>query len=121
MMLVQSRRLIHRLAGGALSIALIAGAPVFVVDAQAQTAIVDPNAAAGSLSSHDAALAASRRGDYVSALDLSKKAASEGHPLDADQVDFISGKAAKQQAALDEAAKTKLSQQAASAQAQEIL
>jgi hypothetical protein len=121
-MTASPRRVARRLACGALSLGLIAGAPMLVAGAQAQTAtIVDPNAAKGSLSSHDAALDAARRGDYVAALEFSKKAAAEGQPLDGDQVDFITGKASKQQAAADEAAKTKASQQAASAQAQEIL
>jgi hypothetical protein len=108
-------------ASGALSLGLMAGAPVLLAAARAQTAIVDPNAPKAGQSSHDAALAAAARRDYVSALELSKKAAAEGQPLDADQVDFISGKAAKQQAAADEAAKLKAKQEQASATAGQIL
>jgi hypothetical protein len=106
---------------GALSIGLMAGAPVLLGAARAQTAIVDPNAPKASQSSHDAALAAAARRDYVSALELSKKAASEGQPLDSDQVDFISGKAAQQQALADDAAKTKAEQVAVQDQAQKIM
>jgi hypothetical protein len=108
----------RKFACGALVLGLIVNAPVFVVAAQAQ--IVDPNAAAANASAHDAALAAARKGDYISALDLSKKAAAAGQPLEADQVDFISGKAAQQQAAAEDAAKTKATADAASTQAQQI-
>jgi hypothetical protein len=95
---------------------------MFVPGAQAQqTAIVDPNAPKEGQSSHDAALAAARRSDYVTALELSKKAAAEGQPLEADQVDFISGKAAKQQAAAADAAAAKAKQDQAAATAQQIL
>lgn len=117
----QSSRIVRRLACGALSVGLIVGAPLFVAGARAQPAtIVDPNAPKDGQSSHDAALAAARRGDYVSALDLSKKAAAEGQPLDADQVDFISGKAAKQQAASADAAAAKAKQEQAATAAQQI-
>jgi hypothetical protein len=109
------------LAFGAVSIGLIAAAPMFLGAAQAQqTAVVDPNAPKAGQSSHDAALAAAARRDYVAALELSKKAAAEGQPLEADQVDFISGKAAQQQAQADEAAKSKASQVAAQDAAQKI-
>lgn len=93
---------------------------MFVAGARAQqTTLVDPNAAKSGESSHDGALSAARRGDYVTALDLSKKAAAEGQPLDADQVDFIAGKAAKQQAAnADNAAIKAKQEQAALAAAQ---
>ena len=117
----RSRRLVHTLACGALSFGLVAAAPLFVGGAQAQTTIVDPNAPKEGMSSHDAALAASRRGDYVAALELSKKAAAEGQPLEADQVDFISGKAEKQKAAAAEAAALKAKANEASASAAEIL
>jgi len=99
----------------------MAGAPVLLAAARAQTAIVDPNAPKAGQSSHDAALTAAARRDYVSALDLSKKAAAEGQPLDADQVDFISGKAAQQQALVDDAARTKAEQVAVQGQAQKIM
>jgi hypothetical protein len=117
-----SRRAVRGLVRGALSFGLIAGAPMFVAGAHAQqtTTIVDPNAPKAGQSSHDAAIAAAARRDYVSALELSKKAAAEGQPLDADQVDFISGKAAQQQAANAEAAALKARQQEAAAQAQQI-
>ncbi len=116
-----SRRIGRAIAFGALSFALIAGPSTVAGGAAAQSAIVDPNAPKANLSTHDGALDAARRGDYVAALELSKKAAAEGHPLDADQVDFISGKAAKQQAAADETAKLKAKQQEASATAEQIL
>ena len=117
----RSRRLVRKLACGAFSFGLIATAPLFVGGAQAQTTIVDPNAPKEGMSSHDAALAAARRGDYVGALELSKKAAAEGHPLEADQVDFISGKAEKQQATAADNAALKAKASEASASAQEIL
>jgi hypothetical protein len=117
----QSWRVGRKFACGALALGVILGAPALVAGARAQNAVVDPNAATTTMSSHDAALAASRRGDYVSALELSKKAAADSKPLEADQVDFISDKAAKQQAALADAAKIKASQDAASGQAQQIL
>jgi hypothetical protein len=117
----QSRRLGYLIASGALTVGLIAGAPMFLASAQAQQAgIVDPNAPKAGQSSHDAALAAAARRDYVAALELSKKAAAEGQPLEADQVDFISGKAAQQQAQADDAAKSKASQVAAQDAAQKI-
>jgi hypothetical protein len=117
----QSRRVVRRIACGAFSLGLIAGAPMFVAGAHAQQAsIVDPNAPKAGESSHDAALSAARRRDYVTALALSKKAASEGQPLDADQVDFISGKAAQQQAASADSAAVKAKQEQASAAAEQI-
>jgi hypothetical protein len=117
----QSRRAVRRIACSALALGLIAGAPMFVASAQAQqTSIVDPNAPKAGQSSHDAAIAAAARRDYVTALELSKKAAAEGQPLDAEQVDFISGKAAQQQAAAADTAAQKAKQQEASATAQQI-
>jgi hypothetical protein len=117
----QSRRLVSRLASGALALGLIAAAPMFAGGAYAQqAAIVDPNAPKEGQSSHDAAISAAARRDYVTALELSKKAAAEGHPLDADQVDFISGKAAQQQAANADAAAIKAKQEQAAATAQQI-
>jgi hypothetical protein len=117
----QFRRVLRGIACGALSISLIAGAPMFVASAQAQQAtLVDPNAPKEGQSSHDAALAAARRGDYVTALELAKKAAAEGQPLEADQIDFMTGKAQKQQAAAADNAATKAKQQEASATAQQI-
>ena len=98
----QSRRLAHSIACGVLSLGLIAGSPMFVARAQAQTTLVDPNAPKDGMPPHAAAMAASARGDYIAALDFAKKAAAAGQPLDAEQVDYISGKAAKQQAALPE-------------------
>ncbi|MGZ3276338.1 MAG: hypothetical protein ACXWKY_14735 [Caulobacteraceae bacterium] len=117
----QSWRAGRKFACGALVLGLILNGPMLVVAAQAQNAIVDPNAAGANASARDAALAAARKGDYISALDLSKKAAAAGQPLEADQVDFISGKAAQQEAAGAEAAKVKAAQEAAAAKAQEIL
>jgi hypothetical protein len=108
------------LACSVLSPGVIAGATVLGSGAWAQTAIVDPSAPKSGQSSHDAALAAAARRDYVAALDLSKKAAAEGQPLEADQVDFITGKAAQQQALADEAAKIKAQQIAAQELAQKI-
>jgi len=117
----QSRRVVRRIACGALSLGLIAGAPMFVAGAWAQQAtIVDPNAPKAGESSHDAALAAARRRDYVTALELSKKAAAEGQPLEADQVDFIAGKAKLQQAAAADAAAVKAKQAEAAATAEQI-
>lgn len=117
----QPQSAIRRFACGALSLGLMAGAPMFVAGAHAQqTTIVDPNAPKAGQSSHDAAIAAAARRDYVTALELSKKAAAEGQPLDADQVDFITGKAAQQQAANADVAATKAKQEEAAAQAQQI-
>jgi hypothetical protein len=117
----QSRRLGYVFTFGALSVGLIASAPMFLASAQAQqTTVVDPNAPKAGQSSHDAALAAAARRDYVAALELSKKAAAEGQPLEADQVDFITGKAAQQQALADDAAKAKATQVAAQDAAQKI-
>ena len=117
----QSRRVVRRIACGAFSLGLIAGAPMFVAGAHAQqTTLVDPNAPKAGQSSHDAAISAAARRDYVTALDLSKKAAAEGQPLDAHQVDFIPGKAKQQQAAAADNAETKAKQQEASVAAQQI-
>jgi hypothetical protein len=78
------------------------------------------NAPAASMSAHDAAIDAARRKDYVAALDFAKKAAAAGQPIDAEQLDFITGKAAKQQADADAAAKLKESQVAAATTAEQI-
>jgi hypothetical protein len=78
------------------------------------------NAPAASMSAHDAAVDAARRKDYVAALDFAKKAAAAGQPIDADQLDFITGKAAKQQAEADASAKAKETQVAAATTAQQI-
>lgn len=79
-----------------------------------------PAAAPATMSAHDAAIDAARRRDYVAALDFAKKAAAAGQPIAADQLDFITGKAAKQQADADAAAKLKASQVAAAGTAQQI-
>lgn len=118
---IQGRRYARRLAFSALCLGLIGGSPVVLGTAVAQTAIVDPNAAQDGMSAHDAALAAARRGDYLGALELSKKAAAEGQALEADQVEFISEKATKQQAAAADNAALKAKQEAASATADQIL
>lgn len=121
MMSVQSRRIRHAIVCGALSFGLIAGPLAFAAGASAQEAkIVDPNAPKEGQSPHDAALAAAARGDYIAAVDFAKKSAAAGQPLDADQVDFMTQKAAKQQAALDQAAKDKAAQASAAATAQQI-
>jgi hypothetical protein len=99
---------------------LFAGPAVLATPAAAQTAIVDPNAPKGPMSAHDAALDAARRGDYIAAVDFAKKAAAAGQPLEADQVDFMTGKAQKQQAALDEDAKQKAATATAQQTAQQI-
>jgi hypothetical protein len=120
-MSVQSRRIRHAIVCGALSLGLAASPLMFAAGAAAQEAkLVDPNAAKEGQSPHDAALAAAARGDYVAAVDLAKKAAAAGQPLDADQVDFMTQKAARQQAAADQAAKDKAAQAAAAATAQQI-
>ena len=120
-MIDQHRRLAKRLAWCGLILGLAAGSPMVLTGAQAQTTLVDPNAVRADMSPHDAAVAAAAKSDYIAALNFAKQAAAAGHPLDADQLDFITGKAAKQQAALDEAAKLKASQQAAAGTAQQIL
>jgi len=107
---VQFTRFGRAIAYGAVSLALIGGSLTFATGSAAQTA---PSA-------HDAAIDATHKGDYITALALSKQAAAAGQPLDPDQVDFIAGKAAKQQAAADESAKIKATQVAAAATAQEI-
>ena len=109
-MSVQSWRARRAIACGALSLSIIAAPMLFAGSAAAQTA-----------SAHDAAVAAAAKGDYIAAADLAKQAAAAGQPLDPDQLDFITGKAAKQQASLDEAAKLKATQAAASATAQQIM
>jgi len=118
---VHSRRFARRLACSALSLVLIVGAPVLAGGAMAQTTLVDPRGPKEGMSAHDAALAAAGKSDYLLAADLAKQAAAAGQPLDAEQVDFITGKAAKQQAAADAAAKLKVSQEAAAVTAQQIL
>ena len=120
-MSLQSRRFRRALACGVLCIGLIAGPTAFVGGAAAQeTKLVDPNAAKEGQSPHDAAIAAAGRGDYIAAVALAKKAAAEGHPLDADQVDFMTQKANAQQAILDDNAKSKAAQAAAASTAQQI-
>ena len=120
-MKVHSRRFTRRLACSALSLVLIAGAPMMAGVAMGQTTLVDPRGPKEGMSPHDAALAAAGKGDYLLAADLAKQAAAAGQPLDADQVDFIAGKAAKQQAEADTAAKLKATQEAAAVTAQQIL
>jgi hypothetical protein len=120
-MSIQSRRIRQAIVCGALSIGLVAGPLTFATVAAAQdTKIVDPNAAKAGQSPHDAALAAAARGDYIAAVDFAKKAAAAGQPLDADQVDFMTQKAARQQATLDQAAKDKAATAAAAASAEQI-
>ena len=120
-MSIQSRRIRQAIVCGALSLGLVAGPLTFATGAAAQdTKLVDPNAAKPGQSPHDAALAAAARGDYIAAVDLAKKSAAAGQPLDADQVDFMTQKAAKQQAALDQAAKDKAAQASAAATAEQI-
>jgi hypothetical protein len=121
-MSVQSRRIRHAIVCGAFALGLAAGPLILVAGtAAAQDAkLVDPNAPKDGQSPHDAAMAAAARGDYIAAVDLAKKAAAAGQPLDPDQVDFMTGKAAKQQAALDQKAKDQASQASAVATAQQI-
>ena len=109
-MSVQSWRARRAIACGAFSLSILAGPMLFAGSAAAQAA-----------SAHDAAVAAAATGDYIAAADLAKQAAAAGQPLDPDQLDFITGKAAKQQASLDEAAKLKANQQAAALTAQQIM
>ena len=106
---------------GVFGLSLIAAPLLIAGPSAAQNAPVQLNAPPANQSAHDAALAAAARRDYIAALDLSKKAAAEGQPLDAEQIDFISGKAAQQQAAADEAAKIKANQLAAQGTAQKIM
>jgi hypothetical protein len=120
-MSIQSRRIRQAIVCGALSLGLVAGPLTFATGAAAQDAkLVDPNAAKAGQSPHDAALAAAARGDYIAAVDLAKKSAAAGQPLDADQVDFMTQKAAKQQAALDQKAKDQAAQASAAATAEQI-
>jgi hypothetical protein len=120
-MSAQSWRVGRAFATVALSFSMIAGPAMIAAPATAQqTAIVDPNAPKGPLSAHDAAIDAARRGDYIAAVDFAKKAAAAGQPLEADQVDFMQGKAAKQQAALDEETKAKAAQASAQQTAEQI-
>ena len=114
-MRAQSSRAVRTMAYGALSLALIASPLMFAGPSAAQ------NAPAAGQSAHDAALAAAAKRDYVAALELSKQAAAAGQPLEADQVDFIAGKAEKQKAAAAEAAALKAKADQAAASAQEIL
>jgi hypothetical protein len=120
-MSIQSRRIRQAFLCGALSLGLVAGPLTIATGAAAQdTKLVDPNAAKEGQSPHDAALAAAARGDYIAAVDFAKKAAAAGQPLDADQVDFMTQKAQRQQAALDQAAKDKAAQANASGTAAQI-
>jgi hypothetical protein len=121
-MSVQSRRIRQAIVCGALSVGLLAGPLTFAAGSAAaqDTKLVDPNAAKEGQSPHDAALAAAARGDYVAAVDLAKKSAAAGQPLDPDQVDFMTQKAAKQQAQLDQKAKDQAAQASAQATADQI-
>ena len=78
-------------------------------------------APAATMSAHDAAVDAARRKDYVAALDFAKKAAAAGQPIDADQLDFITSKAAKQKADAEADAKAEATKVAAAATAEQIL
>ena len=117
---IHSRRVGRTIACGVVSLGLAAGSLTLAGGAAAQTQIVDPNAAKAGQSPHDAALDAARRGDYIAAVDLAKQAAAAGQPLDADQLDYMTGKAAQQQSVLDAAAKVKAAQVAAAATADQI-
>jgi hypothetical protein len=105
------------IASGALFLGVATAPLLFAGGSAAQNA---PAAAPANMSAHDAAVDAARRRDYVAALDFAKKAAAAGQPIDAEQLDFITSKAAKQQADLDAAAKLKASQEAAATTAQQI-
>jgi len=120
-MLVQSRRIRQAIICGALSLGLAAGPLMFAAGAAAQDAkLVDPNGPKEGQSPHDAAVAAAARGDYIAAVEFAKQSAAAGHPLDPDQVDFMTQKAARQQAILDQAAKDKAAQAAAAGTAEQI-
>lgn len=109
------------ISGGALFFGVATAPLLFAGGSAAQTAPVALNAPPANMSPHDAAVDAARRRDYIAALDFAKKAAAAGQPIDADQLDFITGKAAKQQAEADAQAKAKADSAAASATAEQIL
>ncbi len=109
------------LACSAFSLGLMAS-PLLVDGAAAQQAtLVDPQRRQGRSESPRRGSRRFAQGRLHRRLDLAKKAAAAGQPLDAEQVEFISGKAEKQQAVLDAAEKNKASQAAAAATAQQIL
>jgi hypothetical protein len=114
----QVRRFGRVAISSAFFLSLTASPSLFATSALAQTAVVSANAPTNP---HDAAVAAAAKGDYIGALVLAKQAAAAGQPLDADQIDFMTGKAAKQQERLDSEAQLKATQVAAQGTAQQIM
>lgn len=104
----------RKTAGGALTLAMVCSLALAGGAALAQTNDAQAQAAS------DQALAAATKGDYVSALALSQKAASLGHPMDPDIVDNFTNRAARQAALEADAARLKAAQEAAAPLADKI-
>jgi inorganic triphosphatase YgiF len=104
----------RKMAGGALSLAMVCSLMLAGGNALAQTNDAQAQTAS------DQALAAAVKGDYVSALNLAQKAASLGHPMDPDIVDNFTTRAARQAALVADAARLKAAQEAAAPLADKI-
>lgn len=104
------------MACGALSLALVCSSLVFSGPSAAQEpAASDPGQAA-----QDQALIAASKNHYIDALALAQKAANLGKPMEKDQVDYLTQRAAQETAAVEQAAKLRAAQEAALPEAEKI-
>ncbi len=114
-MTMRARPVGRSVARGALSVALMCSSLMFSGPSAAQDPSSDPGQAA-----QDQARVAASRYHYVEALALAQKAASLGKPMDKDQIDYLTQRAAQETAAADQAAKLKAAQEAALPEAEKI-
>lgn len=114
-MTTSARPVGRSVACGALSVALMCSSLMFSGPSAAQDAASDPGQAA-----QEQALVAASKNHYVDALALAQKAASLGKPMEKDQVDYLTQRAAQESAAIEQAAKLRAAQEAALPEAEKI-
>jgi colicin import membrane protein len=99
-----------------VSLALMCSSLAFIGPSSAQEAAAsDPGQAA-----QEQALVAASLNHYTDALALAQKAASLGHPMEKDQVDYFTQRAAREADAAAAAARFRAAQEAAAPQAEQI-
>ena len=103
------------MACGALSLALVCSSLMFGGSSAAQDPASDPGQAA-----QDQALVAASKNHYIDALALAQKAASLGKPMEKDQIDYLTQRAAQETAAAEQVAKLRAAQEAALPEAEKI-
>lgn len=114
-MTTSARPVGRSVACGALSVALICSSLMFGGPSAAQDPSTDPGQAA-----QEQALVAASKNHYVDALALAQKAASLGKPMEKDQIDYLTQRAAQETAAVEAAAKLRAAQEAALPEAEKI-